>query len=147
MLTAPAYRSINISPTAPFDLQPSSGRGWGAFTTWNIARGSTILHEEPLFVIRKPHQEITEVDVRNAFQRLPAPEKQQFSYLRDNAALPFLYMESAFAENSFAILDRETGRGIVHGCFLLHSRINHSCLPNVKVPDEQPGEAITSYAT
>jgi hypothetical protein len=53
-------------------------------------------------------------------------------------------MEAGFAENSFAISDGKTNRGM--GCFLLHSRINHSCVPNIKLPNTVSGEEIASYA-
>jgi hypothetical protein len=102
-----------------------------------------------LFIVRKPHQEITEQDIRGAFQRLKHFEQRQFLLLRDNGERQFNSMESAFAENSFAFPDSSmpaTNRRMIHGLFLLHSRINHSCLPNAKIP-ETSGPAITSYAT
>jgi hypothetical protein len=57
-------------------------------------------------------------------------------------------MESAFAENSFALLDSsmpQTNGRMIHGLYLLHSRLNHSCVPNSKIP-ETCGPSITSYA-
>ena len=73
-----AYRSLHVPSDAPFELKPSSGKGWSAFATRRIERGAMILREKPLFVIRKPHEEITEEDVWAAFQQLIPSEKQQF---------------------------------------------------------------------
>jgi hypothetical protein len=89
-----------------------------------------ILGEKPLFVVRKPHEEITEGDVQAAFQLLASGEKEQFLSLRDNASRLFRNMSEAFAENSFAISTEPP----THGLFPLLSRFNHSCVPNSKVP-------------
>ncbi|KAF1940770.1 hypothetical protein EJ02DRAFT_494161 [Clathrospora elynae] len=111
---AHSYRSLHIPPDAPFTLQPASGRGWGAFAITDIPQGAVILKEKPLFVIRKPHQMITEQDLRAAFQKMSASEKQQFSCIRDNATSPFMNMTDAFAEKSFAISGPGSGTR-VHG--------------------------------
>jgi hypothetical protein len=134
---------------APFELKPSPGKGWGAFATRRIERGAMILREKPLFVIRKPHEEITEEDVWAAFQQLIPSEKQQFLSLRDNASRPFTHMTQACAENSFAISNSirpQANDPPIHGLFLLHSRFNHSCIPNSKVPITGE-EIIASFAT
>jgi len=131
-----------VPSDTPFELKPSPGKGWGAFATRQIERGAMILREKPLFVIRKFHEEITEKDVWTAFQQLVPSEKQQFLYLRDNASRPFPHMTEAFAENSFAISINPP----IHGLFLLHSRFNHSCIPNSKIPSTG-GEIVASFAT
>jgi hypothetical protein len=108
-----------------------------------------ILREKPLFVIRKPHEEITEEDVWAAFQQLIPSEKQQFLSLRDNASRPFTHVTQACAENSFAISNSirpQANDPPIHGVFLLHSRFNHSCIPNSKVPITGE-EIIASFAT
>jgi hypothetical protein len=51
-------------------------------------------------------------------------------------------MNYAFAENSFALSDNP----LKHGLFLIHSRLNHSCIPNCNVPSTK-GEIIASFAT
>jgi hypothetical protein len=101
-----------------------------------------ILSERPLFLIRKPHEAITEHDVLSALQQLNASEKQQSQCLRDNASRPFFHLTDALAENSFAISTIPP----IHGLFLLHSRFNHSCLPNAKVPLPS-GDTIALFAT
>ncbi len=133
---------------APFELKPSPGKGWGAFATRQIKQGATILREKPLFVIRKPHEQITEEDVRMAFQHLTPIAKQLFLHLRDNGCVPFKYMTEAFAENSFAVNSNGPQAKIspVHGLFLLLSRFNHSCIPNSKVPIPKD-EFVTLFAT
>jgi hypothetical protein len=108
-----------------------------------------ILREKPLFVIRKSYEEITEEDVWIAFQQLVPSEKEQFLCLRDNASKPFTHMTRACAENSFAISNSirpQSNDPPIHGLFLLHSRFNHSCIPNSKVPNTD-GEIIASFAT
>lgn len=132
---------------ALFELKPSPGKGWGAFATKRIRRGAVILRERPLFVIRKPHQKITEQDVQTAFQRLAPADKQRFLCLRDNASLPFTYMSDAMAENSFEV--HPEGSSLpAHGAFLLLSRFNHSCIPNSKVPFSaaETEETLTIFA-
>ncbi|KAF2460037.1 hypothetical protein BDY21DRAFT_316868 [Lineolata rhizophorae] len=143
------YRSFEVPSNAPFELKPSPGKGWGAFSTTKIDRGAVILKEKPLFVIRKPHEQITEEDVWTAFQHLAPSAKQHFLNLRDNACGPFTHMTKAFAENSFEVSNRTwLGASIspVHGLFLLHSRFNHSCIPNSKIPTNSD-EIVTSFAT
>jgi hypothetical protein len=82
------------------------------------------------------------MDIWTAFQQLALDKRQQFLHLRDNASRVFPRMTEAFAENSFATSNSPP----VHGAFLLHSRFNHSCIPNSKVP-ETGGEIIASFAT
>lgn len=82
------------------------------------------------------------------FQQLTPGEKQQFLYLRDNGSRRFTYMTQACAQNSFAISSGVVSRASnhpVHGLFLLHSRFNHSCIPNSEVPITGK-EIVTSFA-
>ncbi|KAF2685938.1 SET domain-containing protein [Lentithecium fluviatile CBS 122367] len=143
-----SYRNLHIPIDAPLELKPSPGKGWGAFATRPITQGTIVLKETPLFIIHKPHEAITEQDLWTAFQALPPRDKQLFLCIRDNPSTPFASMTGMFAENSFALT-----RPFGHGLFPLHSRINHSCLPNCKLPDPAegtttPGDgAITCFAT
>ncbi len=104
------------------------------------------MREMPLLIIRKAHEEITEQDIWAAFQQLGPNEKQWFLHLRENASRPFTHMAEAFAENSFAISGGTTNGSPMHGLFILHSRFNHSCIPNCKIPVTS-GEVIASFAT
>ncbi|KAF2641477.1 SET domain-containing protein [Massarina eburnea CBS 473.64] len=134
------YTHLLIPPSSPLTLQPSAGQGWGIFATNPIPKNSPILTETPLFHIPKPHPQITEHDLYTAFSNLSLPNKAQFSRLRDNASTLFTSLTNAFAENSFATV---TPPG--HGLYLLHSRFNHSCIPNAKIPSLD-GTSITSFA-
>ncbi|KAK4867067.1 hypothetical protein LT330_007808 [Penicillium expansum] len=136
------YRSIPLPRDASFELKPSPGKGWGAFATKRIDRGSMILSEDPLFVIRKATPEITEVDISAAHLKLSTSQKAQFSLLRDNGSKFFTSLRNAMAQNSFDISDGSPANGL----FLVHSRFNHSCLPNSQVPAFH-GETIRLYAT
>ncbi|WEW59470.1 hypothetical protein PRK78_004944 [Emydomyces testavorans] len=137
------YRTLQVPSDAAFELKPSPGKGWGVFARRRIERGATILREKPLFVIQKPHQAIMGVDVRAAVQQLAPSEKQQFLNLRDNGSRPFTRLTNALAENSFAVSVDPPA----HGLFLLHSRFNHSCIPNCKIPTTSGAkEMIESFA-
>lgn len=137
-----AYQDLQVPSNVSFELKQSAGKGWGAFATRKIERGAKILEEKPLFIIRKHHEEITEDDVWKAFQQLTPRGKQQFLCLRDNASKLFSSMGYALAENSFALQDITP----MHGLFLLHSRFNHSCVPNAKLPSTA-GKIIAIFAT
>lgn len=104
-----------------------------------------ILREKPLFTIQKASEEITEEDIWTAFQQLGPNEKQRFLLLRDNGLRPFTRMTEAMAENSFAISDGTNGP-LRHGLFVLHSRFNHSCIPNCKIPTSV-GDVAARFAT
>jgi len=146
-----AYRGLQLPRDAPFELKPSPEKGWGVFAKNQIERGAVILREKPLFVIRKPHTQITDQDIWIAFQELSPSQKQQFSCLRDNASGHFTSMENVLAENSFNLATPDSAGARpngppAYGLFLLHSRFNHSCIPNSKVPIPD-GEVIASFAT
>lgn len=128
----------------PFELRPSPGKGWGVFATGNLTPGNLIFEERPLFVVRKPHKCITELDIQAGFHQLPPRQKQQFLYLRDNGTREFTSMEKAFREDSFAVATNPPA----HGLFVVTSRFNHSCLPNCKVPDDGvEKDQLQLYAT
>ncbi|KAM7194685.1 hypothetical protein V8F20_007877 [Naviculisporaceae sp. PSN 640] len=155
METDHPYRRLPIPGQAPFELKPSPGKGWGAFATRRINQGALILSEKPLFTIRKPHAQITELDVAMAFQQLPASQKPLFFLLRDNSSASssgqFRSMAHVFAENSFNMAGEDhiglQGDG-PRGLFPIHSRFNHSCVPNVKIPTAGTGELthVQSFA-
>ncbi|KAL4982942.1 hypothetical protein BDW68DRAFT_182059 [Aspergillus falconensis] len=132
---------------APIELKPSPGKncGWGVFATKAIKKGSTILTERALFAIRKPHDDITDKDVYAAFGELTSAEKRQFLLLRDNGTALFRNIRQAFEENCFrrAGADAES---LALACYLIHSRINHSCVPNAKIPESKL-ETIRCFAT
>ncbi|CAI7629722.1 unnamed protein product [Penicillium viridicatum] len=134
MSAAHPYQRLKVPAEVPFELRPSPGKGWGAFATKHIDRGSLILSEKPTFMIRKSHAEITDYHVTMAFQKLSPSQRAQFLLLRDNGTNRFTSMNEAFAENSFNIANSDRDEPEAHGLFPLHSRFNHSCIPNAKVP-------------
>ncbi|KAE8139738.1 hypothetical protein BDV38DRAFT_39848 [Aspergillus pseudotamarii] len=140
------YRRLKIPRNVPLELRPSLGQGWGAFATRRIERGSRILSEKPLFIIRKPHTDITEEHVRMAFQELSPSQQAEVLLLRDNGSMAFPSLNQAFAENSFCITTADPDRPPAYGLFPLHSRFNHSCIPNSKIPVTK-GETISIFAT
>jgi hypothetical protein len=141
-----AYHRLEVPDEIPFELKPSPGKGWGAFATRRIDRGSLILSENPTFVIQRSHTEITDYHVSIAFQQLLPSQKAQFLLLRDNGSGCFTSMNEAFAENSFNIANSDHDEPEAYGLFPLHSRFNHSCTPNSKIPTVS-GEVISSFAT
>ncbi|KAJ6035733.1 SET domain-containing protein [Penicillium herquei] len=141
-----AYCRLQIPNDAPFELKPSPGKGWGAFATRQIVSGCLILREEPLFVIRGHHTEITDQHIAIALERLPPIQQAQFLLLRHNASQRFSSLNDVLAENSFNIANADHNEHSAHGLFPLHSRFNHSCIPNCKIP-KITGEIISSFAT
>ncbi|KAL3469552.1 hypothetical protein BJX99DRAFT_265070 [Aspergillus californicus] len=139
------YKLISIPSNAPFKLQPSPGKGWGVFATQQIPQGSIILIEYPLFTIPKPQENISEIDIWHAFCSLPPEQKQPFLCLRNNGKDIFETMGQAFAGNSFGPC---SDRGLAGpGLFILHSRFNHSCAPNARIPRTNLEGGIASIAT
>lgn len=141
-----AYQGIKIPKDAPIELKPSPGKGWGAFATRNIEEGSMILAERPLFVIRKNPSQFTFADFTSAIQALTAAEKHVLGIFVFPGAelLHPITVEPAFAENSFNI---GSNTSPARGFYVLHSRFNHSCLPNCKIPDTIENDTIASFAT
>lgn len=135
----------------PFRLAASPGRGWGAFATRKIAAGSVIAREAALFTIPKPHALIEDRDIRAALSTLPPGSRQQFYSLRDNGDAEFHYLIDAFCENCFRVPSSSSvtyDSAHRFGCYILLSRINHSCIPNAKIPDSNiEGTSIACFAT
>ncbi|PQE17468.1 SET domain protein [Rutstroemia sp. NJR-2017a WRK4] len=126
------YLSLRIPPNSPFELKPSSGKGWGAFSTAKIPRGTLILEEQPLFITKLDPPEFHEADARMAYQNMSPEAKRQFSSLRNNGGERFSNMADVWAENSFSMYNKSQSSG--HALFVLMSRFNHSCVPNARIP-------------
>ncbi|KAK2877135.1 hypothetical protein FQN49_001379 [Arthroderma sp. PD_2] len=143
------YLKLRLPRNAPFELKPSPGKGWGVFATKNIKKGALILREKPLFVIRAPLEGCIELEIVAAFQKLTPTEKRQFLCLRDNGSEVFKCMTDAFVDNNStvsSILKNGANDYPARGLFILHSRFNHSCVPNTKAPFTGK-KAISTYAT
>ena len=91
-----------------------------------------ILREEPLFVIFKPFIHISESDIRRAFNLLSTEKKIQFMSIRRDGNRPFSSMYDAFLANNCFIKLGDEGMGM--GMYVLLSRLNNSCSPNVGTP-------------
>ncbi|OQD60462.1 hypothetical protein PENPOL_c004G02060 [Penicillium polonicum] len=141
MSSHPYYR-LQLPHGASFELKPSQGKGWGAFATSRIERGSIILRERALFVIRDSSPEVIENCIVAAACQLSPNQKAQLLLLRDNGSKEFANMLHMLAENSFS----STNEPPDHGLFVLASRFNHSCLPNAMIPSTR-ADAIELYAT
>ncbi|KAJ6183861.1 hypothetical protein N7519_005162 [Penicillium mononematosum] len=124
------YHRLQLPPDVSFEVKPSPGRGWGAFATKPIKRGSLILWEKALFVIPKSTPEVMEVDVLTAFSQLSPKEKTQFLLLRDNGSKEFKSWFDVLAENCFSSADDSPA----YGLYTLSSRFNHSCVPTARFP-------------
>ncbi|KAJ6781957.1 hypothetical protein PWT90_02022 [Aphanocladium album] len=86
----------------------------------------------------------TLTDIGSAIQALTAAQKKVLKFiLPPGAELHPFIVEPASAENSFNIGDDTSP---ARGLFVLHSRFNHSCLPNCKLPDNIQDDTIASFA-
>ncbi|KAJ5178575.1 uncharacterized protein N7500_001274 [Penicillium coprophilum] len=141
MSTGHPYHSLLLPRNALFELKPSPGKGWGAFATKHIKRGSLILREKALFFIPESHVDIMECNIFTAFMQLSPSQKEQVLLLRDNGSEKFQSFVDILSENSFAVGAEYPGRGL----FTIGSRFNHSCLPNARAPIT-PGPFIEFYA-
>lgn len=56
----------------------------GAFATHPIKAGTIVLREEPLFIISKPWDRITEADVCDEYRKLSSQDQATFDNLRDS---------------------------------------------------------------
>lgn len=134
---------------AAFEFRPSAGKGLGAFATKDIEGKSYVLHEEPLFVIRKPEDAINADDVETAYLSLNSVEKEQFVSSGFSVNRSFVSRFDTFMRNRFRVekfghaLNAEPdGQGI----YLLCSRFNHSCVPNANYIEHPPSRSDYAQA-
>ncbi|KAJ5381676.1 SET domain-containing protein [Penicillium cataractarum] len=130
------YRQLKIPPEAPFELKPSSGKGWGG-------------------------HDITDDDVLKGLREASQDKISEFFLLKSDAAEILADLTHAFLSNHFALvltgnLNAHHNDPTAQGLFILLSRFNHSCIPNASMPmnkgdsiscvaskDTRPGEEIT----
>lgn len=139
LLYALAYRSLQLPRDAPFELKLSPGKGWGAFATKRIERGSLILKERALLVVKDSSPDVMEVSIFDAFFQLSPDERTQFNLLLNSKQ--FTSLLNMLAENSFS-----ADVPPAHGLFPLCSRFNHSCIPNARSPTAR-ADVTELYAT
>lgn len=119
------------------EIKGSHTKGVGAFATANIPQGTRIIAEEPLTKIER--QDSTAKDIIQAFKRLPP--SQQRSYLelhgyacesfRDSVEHEMGQVWQNIPQTDRIVLEIHAANSFGEGVFLLGSRINHSCIPNV----------------
>ncbi|KAF9894854.1 hypothetical protein FE257_004475 [Aspergillus nanangensis] len=128
-----SYRSIDIPDNAPFGLEPSPINGWGAFATRRIDRGSLILSEQPLCNIPLPTAWLSGRLLAQTFARLPPRHQEQLLSLHSPGS--FTTVMEVFGQNSFISASQDAATGTEqYTCilYILHSRFNHSCVPNIR---------------
>lgn len=136
-------------------MRNAEGKGLGVFATRDIAGGTDILVEEPIFVIKKHEDSIEVADVLNVYPKLSTDAKMKFARLRsaldytnwndfkdlgvnsDNVD-PKRWVWITYYSNKHTILNGKTGEdstGVYHVCSLF----NHSCLPNAWIGSDIGG--------
>ncbi|CAG8951278.1 hypothetical protein HYFRA_00008027 [Hymenoscyphus fraxineus] len=139
------YKDIPIANDAPFELKPSPGKGWGCFAKTNIAEGSLIYREEPLLVVPRRLSQATEADIHAAVNQLGERERRIYSWLRKNgdATKKYTYYRDALSDNYHQL--KKLSKTHSH-LYVVHSRFNHSCVPNMKVVHNPNNVQLESYA-
>ncbi|CAG8978357.1 hypothetical protein HYALB_00012492 [Hymenoscyphus albidus] len=125
------YKDIPIANDAPFELKPSPEKGWGCFAKTNIAEGSEIYIEEPLLVVPRTSYKAAEAVVQAAANKLGDRDLRIFSWLRKNgdATKKYTYYRDALSDSYFEIKQSKAPSHL----YVVHSRFNHSCVPNMQV--------------
>jgi hypothetical protein len=114
------------------------------------------LKERPLFVMPLRNGEVDLENFWLELDRLSESQMQQFLLLRDNGSTLFTDPVNTFLQNCTESRMADGSLGV--GMFTIHSRFNHSCIPNASLPtptggtmsemlvaakDIAPGEEIT----
>jgi hypothetical protein len=118
------------------EVKESAGKGLGVFATADIPCGTRVLAEEPLLKVDEENGSTK--DILLAFEKLSVSQKESYLQLREFAGAAFKC--SAEAEigrdwEAMSPLERKilaiwAANAFGH-VFLLGSRFNHSCIPNI----------------
>ncbi|GAA5920056.1 hypothetical protein JCM5296_003171 [Sporobolomyces johnsonii] len=111
------------SNTPDFYLASSPGRQIGLFASRTLRRGELILSESPLLTVSSRSA------VSSAVAALPADAQSAF-YALSNAYMDEETEPGIFDTNGFSLSSASSAPSF--GIFPLTSRLNHSCVPNVK---------------
>ena len=127
------------SPTGPYVVRESPGKGLGVFAARKIIKGERILVDKPFLVVTKPY---TDKKVLHEFERLPLVSRQQYMQLycpdrRDDICMTDVM--SIFQANCFNI-------GESAAVFQTATRFNHSCLPNTYYSWNRTREEIVFHS-
>ncbi|CAD6573175.1 MAG: hypothetical protein ASARMPRED_005923 [Alectoria sarmentosa] len=111
------------TPSGPFIVKESPGRGQGMFTARNVGKGERILVEKPFFVVPKEYNQRTVLD---GFNHMSLAKRKQYMQLTCPDRWDDVHMTDVmriFEANCFNIGDSAA-------MFLTATRFNHSCVPN-----------------
>jgi hypothetical protein len=117
-------------------VKESTGKGLGVFATTDIPRGARVLAEEPLLKVDEEYGSAK--DILPAFERLSVSQKNSYLQLRGYAGAAFkrsAEKEIGRAWQAMSLMEREilaiwAANAFGH-VYLLGSRFNHSCIPNI----------------
>ncbi|GAA6037178.1 hypothetical protein JCM8097_008773 [Rhodosporidiobolus ruineniae] len=140
---------MSASSAPPYRVAPVPGKGDGLLATRDIAPGEVVLLEQPLFTVGALR---SEESIARLVQNLSDQDREAFFSLTSRPDIDGQHL--AIFENN--VIDHGNGEG---GLFLLASKINHSCRPNlirfwapelgaVRLVASQPvraGEELTIY--
>jgi SET domain len=109
-----------------FDIQSVPGKGKGLVARFNIAKGTRILYETPLFTTPNLSPiSLMESNIATKLKALSKPEQRQFLSLHNN--FPGKYPFSGVVKTNALPCGPDSAIGGVYPTICL---INHSCLPN-----------------
>lgn len=155
MIIILAYLDLPLPKSAPIELRHTPGKGWGAFATRDIKRGSLIMKERAMFVIQKLSGSITEQDISDAAKKLSDRQMYVFACLSGKKPhelfnglmasgplnLARIWSGICFSLES-GVEQRLFGNYVEQkrwGLFPCHSRFNHSCQESAITPESQEG--------
>ncbi|KAK3112661.1 SET domain-containing protein 5 [Teratosphaeriaceae sp. CCFEE 6253] len=121
------------------DVRPSPGKGNGVFVVSQISPGTTVCAERKVLIIAKQQpSEITDQDVRQAFDKLSRAQRKQYLELHEGHQRP--------GETRKDRIYRANCLGSGGKCWMAFclSRINHSCVPNATVRGDDSVDAEVS---
>jgi hypothetical protein len=118
------------------EVKESTGKGLGVFATTDIPCGARVLAEEPL--LRRDEENGSSIDILSAFEKLSVSQKNSYLQLRGFAGAAFKRAaedETGRAWQAMSPMERKIltiwAANTFGHVFLLGSRFNHSCIPNI----------------
>jgi SET domain len=111
-----------------FEIQSVAGKGKGLVARFNIAKGTRILNEKPLFTTPKLSPiSLMESRIASKIKALSKIEQRQFLSLHNN--FPGKHPFSGIVNTNALPLGPDS---VIGGIFPTICRINHCCLPNAQ---------------
>lgn len=119
------------------EVRETDGKGLGIFARCDIRQGTRVITESPLIEVDLEGRNASKIVM--AFKQLPLQQQEQYLTLHYYASDGFkrsVEEEIGQSWDSIPELDRTVlgiwGTNAYVNVFLLSSRINHSCLPNIQ---------------